>query len=90
MCIRDRLGWAKRLYHLQQLAALGHVLPFGRIRLDVQQPGPWIGAGLMLLLGLGCLTVSRRQLAKRYQRWQDQAGQPGKSDAVEPPKGMPQ
>ena len=78
------------LYHLQQLAALGHVLPFGRIRLDVQQPGPWIGAGLMLLLGLGCLTVSRRQLAKRYQRWQDQAGQPGKSDAVEPPKGMPQ
>jgi len=57
------------LYHLQQLAALGPVLRLGGVLLDVQQPGPWLAAGLLLLLGLGCLTLSHRIVVQRHQRW---------------------
>lgn len=57
------------LYHLQQLAALGPVLPFGGVQLDVQQAGSWMGAGLLLLTGLACLRVSYRQWVRRHQGW---------------------
>ncbi len=57
------------LYHLQQLAALGPVLPFGAVNLDVQQAGPWLGASLLLMTGLACLQLSYRHWVRKHQDW---------------------
>jgi len=57
------------LYHLQQLAALGPVLRVGAVNLDVQQPGTWLGASLLLVTGLACLQLSYRHWVRKHQDW---------------------
>lgn len=50
------------VYRLQMLAALGPLVPFFGWQLDVLQPVVWLGAGLLLLLGLaGWVWAHRRR-----------------------------
>ncbi len=53
------------VYHLQQLAALGPVLPFFGLLLQVQHWADWLAAGVVFVSGLGLLTLSRRHCLRR-------------------------
>lgn len=59
-------------YHLQLNAAMGPVLQLGGLALDATAPTPWLGAGGVLLLGLGLLVLCRRRFMRRWERVQEE------------------
>ena len=56
------------VYHLQLNAALGPELPFMGISLNASSVKSWLGAGVVLLTGLGFFELMRRGFK---QRWSD-------------------
>ena len=58
-------------YQLQLSAALGSELAFMGLTLDASQPGAWLGAGVVLLVGLGLFELARRSFCRQWRRVQD-------------------
>ena len=58
-------------YQLQLSAALGSELAFMGLTLDASQPGAWLGAGVVLLVGLGLFELARRGFCRQWRRVQD-------------------
>jgi branched-chain amino acid transport system permease protein len=58
------------LYHLHQSAALGPALQFLGAPLDANGLGSWLGAGAVLLIGLGLFEHSRRKFVVGWRRVQ--------------------
>lgn len=54
------------IYHLQLNAALGDTLRFMGMTLDVRSPSSWLGAGAVLLTGLGLFELVRRQFVQDW------------------------
>jgi branched-chain amino acid transport system permease protein len=52
-------------YQLQQSAAMGAILQFCGLTLNVHQSGSWLGAGVVLVLGSGLFEVCRRRYVWR-------------------------
>ena len=59
------------LYHLQLDNALGAKLQFFGVTLDVRGSGSWLGAGLVLLVGLGLFELCRRQFSRQWGQIQE-------------------
>ena len=59
------------LYHLQLDDALGAKLQFFGVTLDVRGSGSWLGAGLVLLAGLGLFELCRRQFSRQWGQIQE-------------------
>ena len=59
------------LYHLQLDDALGAKLQFFGVTLDVRGSGSWLGAGLVLLTGLGLFELCRRQFSRQWGQIQE-------------------
>lgn len=53
------------LYHLQLGAALGPELPFFGLVLNIESFGSWLGAGAVMLAGLGLFEWCRRRFVQR-------------------------
>ncbi len=58
------------IYHLQLNAALGPELKFVGMTLNAKAPSSWIGAGLLLLIGLGLFELVRRRFVRAWDRVQ--------------------
>lgn len=54
------------VYQLQLGAALGPELRFMGITLDTQAPGSWLGAAMVMLLGLGLFELRRRPFVRAW------------------------
>jgi branched-chain amino acid transport system permease protein len=54
------------VYHLQLNAALGAELSFVGIKLNPGNPNSWLGAGFVLLTGLGLFELTRRQFLTQW------------------------
>ena len=54
-------------YQLQLSAALGGQLAFMGLTLDASQPHAWLGAGALLLVGLGLFELARRRFCRQWQ-----------------------
>ena len=54
------------LYHLQLNAALGPELKFFGTVINAKAMGSWVGAGLVLLIGLGVFELYRRQFVRQW------------------------
>ena len=54
------------VYHLQLNAALGSELNFLGLKLDAASTASWIGAGLVLLVGMGLFEIARRKFARQW------------------------
>ena len=59
------------VYHLQLNAALGSELAFMGLTLDAKSTGSWLGAALLMLLGLGLFELVRRNFARRWSAIQE-------------------
>ena len=59
-------------YQLQLSAALGSELVFMGLLLDASQPGAWLGAGAVLLAGLGLFELARRRFCRQWRGVQDE------------------
>ena len=59
------------LYHLQLDDALGAKLRFFGVTLDVRGLASWLGAGLVLLTGLGLFELCRRQFSRQWGQIQE-------------------
>jgi len=59
------------LYHLQLDDALGAKLQFFGVTLDVRGLASWLGAGLVLLTGLGLFELCRRQFSRQWGQIQE-------------------
>ena len=59
-------------YQLQLSAALGSELVFMGLLLDASQPGAWLGAGAVLLAGLGLFELARRRFCRQWRCVQDE------------------
>lgn len=59
------------VYRLQMEVALGPRVSFFGVQLDVLRPGAWVGAGVLMLVGLAALAWSHRHWVRRRQRWLD-------------------
>ena len=55
------------VYHLQMGAILGPELPFLGATLNIETPGSWLGAGAVLLSGLGLFEWRRRSFMQHRQ-----------------------
>ena len=55
------------VYHLQMGAILGPELPFLGATLNIETPGSWLGAGAVLLSGLGLFEWCRRSFMQHRQ-----------------------
>lgn len=60
------------IYHLQLNAALGDTLRFMGMTLDVRSPSSWLGAGAVLLTGLGLFELVRRQFVQDWGQIQEE------------------
>ena len=60
------------IYHLQLNAALGDTLRFVGMTLDVRSPSSWLGAGAVLLTGLGLFELVRRQFVQDWGQIQEE------------------
>ena len=60
------------IYHLQLNAALGDTLRFMGMALDVRSPSSWLGAGAVLLTGLGLFELVRRQFVQDWGQIQEE------------------
>ena len=58
------------IYHLQLNAALGAQLSFMGIKLDAGNLNSWLGAGFVLLTGLGLFELTRQQFLLQWGRIQ--------------------
>ncbi|MGV8804226.1 MAG: branched-chain amino acid ABC transporter permease [Polaromonas sp.] len=54
-------------YQLQLRAALGSELAFMGLTLDASQPGAWLGAGAVLVAGLGLFELARRSFCRQWR-----------------------
>lgn len=59
-------------YHLQLKAAFGSELPFMGATLDAKQLPSWLGALMVLLVGLGWLAWSRRRFVVKWAHIQEE------------------
>jgi branched-chain amino acid transport system permease protein len=60
------------VYHLQLNAALGAELSFVGIKLNASNPNSWLGAGFVLLTGLGLFELTRRQFLTQWGEIQNE------------------
>ncbi|MEG3000813.1 MAG: branched-chain amino acid ABC transporter permease [Comamonas sp.] len=60
------------IYHLQLNAALGDTLRFLGMTLNVRSPSSWLGAGAVLLTGLGLFELVRRQFVQDWGQIQEE------------------
>jgi len=60
------------IYHLQLNAAVGPELKFMGLTLNATQPGTWLGASIVFLVGLGLFEIARRKFRGRWSRIQDE------------------
>lgn len=60
------------LYHLQLNEALGPVLSFMGAPLNADGVDAWLGAGLLLLVGLGLFEMVRRQFKREWDMTQEE------------------
>jgi len=60
------------LYHLQLNAAVGPTLKFMGLVLDATRAPAWMGAGGLLLAGLGLFALARRRFAAQWTRVQEE------------------
>ena len=60
------------IYHLQLNAALGDTLRFVGMTLNVRSPSSWLGAGAVLLTGLGLFELVRRQFVQDWGQIQEE------------------
>ncbi len=58
------------LYHLQLNEALGPVMNFMGVALNVQSSASWVGAAALALVGSGAFLVVRRRFARRWSEVQ--------------------
>lgn len=63
------------VYQLQLGAALGPELRFMGITLDTQAPGSWLGAAMVMLLGLGLFESRRRPFERAWDEIQQAVAQ---------------
>ena len=54
------------VYHLQLNTALGAELGFMGIRLNALNINSWLGAGFVLMTGLGLFELTRRQFLRQW------------------------
>ena len=59
------------IYHMQLNAALGSEVLFLGAKLDAKELNSWLGAGLLMLAGLGLFEFCRRNFAKKWSRIQE-------------------
>ena len=60
------------IYHIQLDAALGPTLRFMHLTLDTSAPAHWLAAALLLLIGLGLMTLARRRFARLWGQAQEE------------------
>ena len=59
------------IYHLQLNEAMGPEMPFLGMVLNASAPGSWLGAGAVLLAGLGMFEFLRRRFVLRWEGIQE-------------------
>jgi branched-chain amino acid transport system permease protein len=60
------------IYHIQLNAAMGPTLNFFGVALDTSGVGSWLGAAVILVIGLGALEVARRRFVRVWGHAQEE------------------
>jgi len=58
------------MYHLQLNAGQGSELVFLGVRLDAANMSSWVGAVVVMIVGLGCFEFARRKFARKWEQIQ--------------------